>query len=314
MAFGIGMIAIGAFLRRRDWLAVALVAVAAICHVTTALWFAILIGTALTIVDPRWRRAAAAGAGVALVVLAWAIRAGPLQAASTTMDAAWIEAFRLGDFIFANEWPLWVWAANLGLLAALWLAQAVRARRGTATPEDRALAWGATALVGVFLVTLPAVAAHVAVAVQFQMSRVFWVVDLLPIGRVWRRRGDRRNGGARHRRGMQTLTAVLLMVAIRARHASSSGKEHAGIRCSGVKCSGTAPWTDAMQVDQHQPLDISRPRGSGAFLEIRHQRPRGGGTRRAARGRQGFRDRDVQLATSPCASSSGAPRWATSRS
>ena len=69
MAFGIGMIAIAAFLRRRDWLAVALVGLSAVCHVTTALWFAILIGTALAIVDRHWRRAAVAGAGIAVVVL-----------------------------------------------------------------------------------------------------------------------------------------------------------------------------------------------------------------------------------------------------
>jgi hypothetical protein len=80
MAFGLGMLAIGALLRRRDWLAVALVGLCAVCHVTTALWFAILIGTALAILDRYWRRAAVSGAGlagIAVVVLAWAIRAVP---------------------------------------------------------------------------------------------------------------------------------------------------------------------------------------------------------------------------------------------
>jgi hypothetical protein len=37
--------------------------------------------------------------------------------------------------------------------------------------------WGATALVALFLITLPAVAAHVAFPVQLQISRVFWLVD-----------------------------------------------------------------------------------------------------------------------------------------
>ena len=55
LAFGIGLIAIAAFRRRRDRLAIALVALAALCHVTTAMWFAILIGTALMVVDRRWR-------------------------------------------------------------------------------------------------------------------------------------------------------------------------------------------------------------------------------------------------------------------
>ena len=96
------------------------------------------------------------------------------------MDALWIEALGGRDLIFANQWPLWAWTANLGLLGALWLAHLVRARAtGAAAPEDRALTWGATALVALFLITLPAVAAHVALAVQFQFSRVFWIVDLL---------------------------------------------------------------------------------------------------------------------------------------
>jgi hypothetical protein len=99
--------------------------------------------------------------------------------AASTMDAVWIDALGGRNFIFANEWPLWAWAANLGLLAALWGAHIVRVRRGTASARDAGLVWGATALVGLFLVTLPLVVAHVALAVQFQFSRVFWIVDFL---------------------------------------------------------------------------------------------------------------------------------------
>jgi hypothetical protein len=218
-------------------------------------------------VDRNWRRAAVAAAGAPVVVLGWAIYAGPLRAASTTMDAAWIEAFAYKDFIFANEWPLWVWAANLGLLATLWLAQAVRASRGTATREDRALAWGATALVAVFLVTLPLVAAHVAVAVQFQMSRVFWIVDLLvamygvaAIGEALQRRdrvhdSQRSQGSQSWRgRGVQVFAGVLLAVAI-ARGTFILGREHAERSLFQVSLPDT-PWIDAMQWISRQPLDV----------------------------------------------------------
>src|SRR5258706_15272998 len=98
------------------------------------------------------------------------------------MTPVWIEALADRTFIFANEWPLWVWTANLGLLAVLWLAHTTREHRGTASPVDRALVWGATALVAIFLLTIPAAAAHVAAALQFPRSRVFRVVDLLPAG------------------------------------------------------------------------------------------------------------------------------------
>lgn len=51
LAFGLGLLAIAALLRRRLWLAVALVAAAAAVHVTTALWFAVLVGVAILTLD-----------------------------------------------------------------------------------------------------------------------------------------------------------------------------------------------------------------------------------------------------------------------
>ena len=112
-------------------------------------------------------------------LLGWAVAAGSAPRRRDADGPLWIEALGGRDFIFANEWPLWAWAANLGLLGCAVACARMRVRRGTAAREDRALVWGATALVALFLSTLPAVCAHVALAVQFQFSRVFWVVDLL---------------------------------------------------------------------------------------------------------------------------------------
>ena len=248
MAFGFGMLAIAALLRRRDRLAVALVGLSAVCHVTTALWFAILIGAALVILDRHWRRAAVAGAGIAVVVLAWAIRAGPLHASAARMDPIWVEALAERNFIFANEWPLWVWTANLGLLAVLWLAHMTRERRGTALPVDRALVWGATALVAIFLLTVPAVAAHVAVAVQFQLSRVFWVVDLLVAMYAVAALGESLRG-----RGAAVLAIVLLAASV-ARGTYIIQREHAERSLFQLSLPDT-PWTDAMRWIARQPID-----------------------------------------------------------
>ena len=248
LAFGIGMIAVAAFLRRRDWLAVALVALAALCHATTAIWFAVLIGTALMVIDRRWRLPGAAAIGVVLVVFAWAITAGPLHAAVATMDALWIEALGGRDFIFANEWPLWAWMANVGLLAALWLAHYARLRRRTATATDDALVWGATALVVLFLVTLPAVAAHVALAVQFQFSRVFWIVDLLVA-----MYGIAAIGESLRFRHMMVLALVLLAGSI-GRGTYIMEREHAERQLFEVSVPDS-PWTDAMHWIARQPLE-----------------------------------------------------------
>ncbi|PYR63524.1 MAG: hypothetical protein DMF88_25055 [Acidobacteria bacterium] len=165
LAFGIGIAAVAMFLRQRQMAAVALVALAGFCHATTGLWFAILIGTALMILDRRWRMPGAVVIAVAVISLVWRMATGP------SMDPIWIEALGGRDFIFANEWPLSAWLTNVGFLAALWATHAVRVRRGTATSFDAALMWGATALVALFMLTLPSVAAHVALAVQFQFSR-----------------------------------------------------------------------------------------------------------------------------------------------
>jgi hypothetical protein len=249
MAFGVATLAIAAFLRGRYWSAVALVALSAACHVTTALWFAILLGTALAVVDRRWRLMVAAGATLATIVLVWAIVAGPLHAGTVSMDAVWLEALAGRDFIFANEWPPWAWAANLGLLALLWWVQATRRRRGTASPADRALAWGATALVAVFLVTLPAVAAHIAVAVQFQLGRVFWVIDLLVAMYAVAAMGESMSP-----RAVKVLAIMLLAVSI-ARGTYILQREHAERSLFQLSLPAT-PWTDAMRWLARQPIDI----------------------------------------------------------
>jgi hypothetical protein len=249
LAFGIGLAAIAAFLRQRHWVAVALVGLAAACHVTTAIWFAILIGTALMAVDRRWRLPGAAIAGVVLAVATWAVAAGPLRAAASTMDALWIEALGGRNFIFANQWPAWAWMLNTGLLAALWAVHLVRVRRGTATAEDRALAWGATALVALFLITLPAVAAHVALAVQFQFSRIFWIIDVLVA-----LYGVAAIGESLSVRGMKAFASVLLAVSV-ARGVYVMTQEHAERTLFQVSVP-ESPWTDAMEWIRRQPLGV----------------------------------------------------------
>jgi hypothetical protein len=179
LAFGVGLLAVAAFLHRRHWLAVALLVAAAAVHNTTAAWFAVLIGAALVVLEPSWRRVAVPAAVVGGAVAAWALVAGPLRGRLVVMDDVWLQAVASKDSLFANEWPLSAWAVNLGTLAVLWAAHRWREKQGWATPEERALAWGATALVALFLITLPAVAAHIAFPVQLQVSRVFWLVDVV---------------------------------------------------------------------------------------------------------------------------------------
>jgi hypothetical protein len=250
LAFGLGALAVAAVLRRRAWLAVALVATGAIIHVTTALWFAVLIGVGLAVLDARLRRLAVAGGIVAAVTLAATVTMGPLRGALATMDDTWLQAVASKDSLFATDWPLWAWAANLGLLVLLWWAHRVRARRGEATAEDTALVWGATALVALFLVTLPLVAAGFSLAVQFQISRVFWLVDFLALVYVI--------GAVAGPRASTTRAAVVALALL----ALSTGR---GTYVMLVERPDRAlfevhlpdsPWEDAMRWMADQPPDV----------------------------------------------------------
>jgi hypothetical protein len=64
------------------------------------------------------------------------------------------------------------------VIAGVWRA---RARSGLLHPREGALAIGCLALVAVFLLSLPFNAARVALAIQLQPARVFWMADLLAV-------------------------------------------------------------------------------------------------------------------------------------
>jgi hypothetical protein len=220
LAFGLGALAVAALLRRRAWLAVALIAAASIVHITTALWFAVLVGVALATTDDRWRRLALVGTCGAAVVLIATVMVGPMRGALSTMDATWLEAVASKDSLFAADWPAWAWAANLGFLALLWWAHRTRVRRGIASREDEGLVWGATALVALFLVTLPFVIMKMSLAVQFQISRVFWLVDFIALVYVTAAVIETRGVGStdgeriRHQTSTRAVAVALLLLGV----------------------------------------------------------------------------------------------------
>jgi len=250
LAFAIGLLAVAAFVRRRHWTSVALVLAATAVHVTTGAWFGLLIGVALAVTEPAWRRAALVIVPIGIGVAAWALLAGPLSGRLVTMDEVWLKAVASKDTLFATRWPLSAWGANLGLLAVLWIAHRWRAAHGQAAPAERGLVWGATALVLLFLLTLPAVAERVALAVQLQISRVFWLVDalatILAVGAL-------AEAGWMKRAGRPALAAGLCAIAA-ARGAYIYTIEHPERGLFSANLAPT-PWTEAMHWVAAQPLD-----------------------------------------------------------
>jgi len=246
IAFAFGVLALAAFLRRRPGWAVAALAAAGAVHPTTGVWFAMLLGAAGFVAWPRWRvpLAALSIAGAAFAI--WAIAAGPLAERAVVMDAAWLSAIATKDYLFPHEWPAYAWFFNflpaLIVAAALW-------RTRDLSPELRGLLAGALALTAFFVVTLPFVTVRYALAVQMQIPRVFWLVELTAfiVLCVWLARWRAPARGA-------AIVAGVLVVASVARGATIVFVEK-DARLVTIDLPRT-DWTEAMAWLRAQPVDV----------------------------------------------------------
>jgi type II secretory pathway component PulM len=251
LAFGIGMAAVSTYLRSRIWLAIGLVALAAIVHPTTAFWFAVWLGVAIYVSDPRWRKLLASAAAVAAVGMVWTVGWGPLAERTVRMDAEWLAVLAAKDYLFANAWPASMWLIA-GLYVAVVLAVfLIRRSAGQLHPRETGLVMGALVLVGIFLATLPLVARGMALAVQLQISRLFWMLDVLgTIYLVWAvadgpglRTSSTSRGTTSHRRAM--VVAIIMVCAAIGRGAYVMWIEHPGRPVLELSLPHT-DWQDAM--------------------------------------------------------------------
>jgi hypothetical protein len=179
LAFALGAWAIAAYLRGRGVAALALVALGFAIHPTTAMWFAIWIGVALLVTERAWRAPLAGLAVAGAAVAMWAVSLGPLRGHLARMDPLWASAMAGKDYIFPSDWNASFWLVNLSYLIVAVAVYTLRRRRGVAVPREIGLLAGGAALVAVFLISWPLMLAGVALALQLQTSRVFWMLDLL---------------------------------------------------------------------------------------------------------------------------------------
>ena len=185
LACALGLWAVAAYLRGRGTWALALVAAAFLIHPTTAVWFGVWVATALAVSERSWRWPLAGLAAAGTIVCFWMIAFGPLRGHLIRMDPRWASVLAGKDYIFPFDWTFTFWAVNLGYLAIILAIYVVRNRRGIATPRELGLVAGAVALVCVFLVSSALMRAWVALALQLQTSRVFWMLDLFARS-IWR--------------------------------------------------------------------------------------------------------------------------------
>lgn len=186
LAFASGAAAAAACAHDRLGYAWALVALAMALHPTTGLWWLVWLAGATLVMRPQWRRTLIAAAVVGCVFALVALTATPMAARLRMMDAAWILPFASKDYVFPTAWAPDAWLANLALPLVVIVAWRWRTRLGQASPWEGGLVAGVCLLTAAFLVSLPFIASRLALAVQLQTSRVFWLIDLFAVlSMVW---------------------------------------------------------------------------------------------------------------------------------
>jgi hypothetical protein len=115
-------------------------------------------------------------AGVAAVAGWWW-----LFSRAPRMDDAWRAVLAEKDYLFVMQWPAYAWVLNLAYPLVLWILHLRRRTLGVARPLERPLVLGLLGLVIVFVASIPLAEAGVALAVQLQVNRIFWLLDVV----VW---------------------------------------------------------------------------------------------------------------------------------
>jgi hypothetical protein len=249
LAFALGVAAWVCLLRRRPVWALVATAAAGLVHPTTALWFGASIAMALAFEYRRHRARVAAAAAAAAAAAVWALSLGPLAGRLVVMDAAWLAVLADKDYLFAAGWPLYAWVVNLGYVVVLVAVHRARSRAGLVAAPERALVAGLLALVAGFLVSVPLAEMHLALAVQLQVNRIFWLLDFVAaVYLAWWVTGLGRPGGR---------TAGVVVVAILALASAGRGVflltvTHAERGLIEVDLPQT-PWTDVMRWVERQP-------------------------------------------------------------
>jgi hypothetical protein len=183
LAFALGVAALVASLKQRwGWMAIWWL-IAAALHPTTAMWWAAFLLGGLLVDQIRRRfsdlRLVSLVCLGALILIHVLLRYSGASGWFEVMDADWQRVFEAKDYVFTSTWPPYAWAVNLAYLPLIWMLSRARFRSGTAHPAERRLWDGAMTLFLVFAVSQIFTAADLALAVQLQVSRVFWWLDFV---------------------------------------------------------------------------------------------------------------------------------------
>jgi len=248
LAFACGIAALAAILRGRSRTALMWTLGATVVHTTTGGWF-LVVWLVAWCWRHRFERATRqlvmAGAGAVLLGVGAAAGTGRLS----TMDAGWLSVIADRDYLFPANWPAYAWGTNL--LYAVVIVAIYRRRRaaGRVSPGEDALLIGLLGLVVAFFVSVPLTAYGVAFAVQLQVNRVFWLLDLVAVCSIgwWLLR----DVGERWPTSIRGAT-VALLVALSAARGYYVVDVEADRALVNVELPAT-PWVDAMRWLRDRP-------------------------------------------------------------
>jgi hypothetical protein len=186
LAFGLGCAALVTGLTNRPIRTAALIALALLVHPTTAVWFGIwlaIMGLWPLLHQASLARLARAAVvpAVALAVLSPVVAGGLWDRAILRMDARWDDVAAVKDYVFPTAWPVETWLIHAAVVALVVALHWRRQRAGRAVAGEDGLVAGCLGLVAIFLASLPLVAMRNALAIQLQISRVFWMAELLAV-------------------------------------------------------------------------------------------------------------------------------------
>jgi hypothetical protein len=240
LAFALCVFAFSAsFKRRWTLLAVCWIAAAAI-HPTTALWWAIAIAAERVLTSGGRQRLLMA---IALLVFV----AGSFvssRSGLTVMDDQWIRVLDSKDYLFASGWPAYAWFFNLAYLPLILLIGKLK--------SDARLTAPALALFATFVCSYPFTESHVALAVQLQVSRVFWLMDFfLALAGAWLLIDSPVARGSRWIRNIAVAAALLFAVGRGLFTLYDSGAVRPLVRIDLKQ----DDWTEAMAWIRTQPAD-----------------------------------------------------------
>ncbi len=180
LAFAIGLSATALFLAGRSRAALLVAVLALLAHPTTGLWFVLLIAAAAVASDQPATRPLLAWGGAAAVGVVLAV-AVPLRDQLAPMDATWRQVLEMKRYLVVPGWGVTAWLSNLAIAAFTFALYAYRHALGVATRREGALIVGCGLLFGLFLVSAPFSYAGIALAVQLQFNRVFWLLDVVGV-------------------------------------------------------------------------------------------------------------------------------------